>query len=267
MHRFIGAAIAAAAVAGFASAASAAPVAAYNWTGFYIGANAGYAWNDVDLASRFTCPTGACPYTSQTHLDFIGALGSGSFSPNVFTGGGQVGYNFQNGPFVYGVELDIQSFHLSRRIDGGRLVPASGGQTAEVSASVDTNWLFTARPRIGWLVQPQLLLYVTGGLALTKIDVANSVSDNCAAVQTCGLPDLAGASSASKTKAGWTLGGGTEWAFSPQWSVKAEYLYVSFGDVSTTSATNLSLSPNPNIMKTSASINASIARIGVNFRF
>lgn len=268
MRWFHGAAIAAAvAVAGFASAASAAPVAAYNWTGFYIGANAGYAWSDVDLTSRLSCPSGACAYTDQTQLDAIGAAGSGSFSPNFFAGGGQVGYNFQNGAFVYGVELDIQSFHLSRRRDFGGLAPVGGGQSFEVSASVNTDWLFTARPRVGWLIQPQLLLYATGGLALTNIEVGNSVSDNCAAVLTCGLPNLAGASSSSTTKAGYAVGGGAEWAFSPQWSVKGEYLYVSFGDVSTTLTTNLAGAANPNTMKTSANINASIARIGLNFKF
>ena len=90
---------------------------------------------------------------------------------------------------------------------------------------------------------------------------------NCATKQLCGLPNLAGESSSSKTKAGYTVGGGAEWAFSPQWSVKGEYLYVSFGDVSTTLTTNLGGAVNPNTMKTSASINASIARLGLNFKF
>jgi outer membrane immunogenic protein len=57
-------------------------------------------------------------------------------------------------------------------------MPSGSGQTFAVTTSVDTSWLFTARPRIGWLVQPQLLLYATGGLAVTNLKVGNNVSDN-----------------------------------------------------------------------------------------
>jgi outer membrane immunogenic protein len=150
-------------------------------------------------------------------------------------------------------------------------VPSGFGQSFAVTTSVDTNWLFTARPRIGWLIQPQLLVYATGGLALTSLKVGNNVSDNCAAVVLCGLPDLVGASSASETRTGYAVGAGGEWAFNPHWSVKGEYLYVNFGSVSTTLTTNLAGSqfPNtvPNTMTTSAKLSASIARVGLNYKF
>jgi outer membrane immunogenic protein len=267
MHLLRSAILAAFVVTGFGSAASAAPPVA-SWTGFYIGANAGYGWGDADLNSRLTCPSGGCPYTNNTQLNFFGAEGSGNFSPNSFIGGGQIGFNYQMGAWVWGVEADWQTFNMSGDLTADGLVKIGGGQSFDLSASFNTDWLITVRPRVGWLAQPQLLLYVTGGLALTSIKVANSISDNCSQIRTCGfLPDLAGASSSSDTKAGWALGAGAEWAFTPNWSIKAEYLYVSFDDVSTTATTNLAGAVNPNLFKTTVSLNASIARFGVNYKF
>jgi outer membrane immunogenic protein len=144
---------------------------------------------------------------------------------------------------------------------------SGSGQSFAATTSVDTNWLFTARPRIGWLIQPQLLVYATGGLAVTSLKVGNNVSDNCAAVVLCGLPNLAGASSGSETMAGYAVGGGGEWAFNPHWSVKGEYLYVNFGSVSSTLTTNLAGAAVPNTMTTSAKLSASIARLGLNYKF
>jgi len=244
------------------------PVAAYSWTGFYVGANAGYAWGRSDPASSFTCQVpGACPYNNPVQLAAFNAAGTGVLSPNAFTGGGQVGYNYQSGQLVYGVELDVESFRLNGGLAGGGLAPLGSRQSFAVTTSVNTNWMFTARPRVGWLVQPQLLLYATGGLAVTSLKVGNSVSDNCAAVPLCGLPNLAGASSVSESLAGYAVGGGGEWAFNPHWSVKGEYLYVNFGSVSTTLITNLAGAAVPNTMTTSAKLNASIARFGLSYKF
>ena len=244
------------------------PAAAYSWTGFYVGANAGYAWGHSDPASSFACQVpGACPYNVPVQLSAFSAAGTGIVSPNGFPGGGQVGYNYQSGQFLYGVELDIESFRLNGSLAGGGLAPSGSGQSFAVTTSVGTNWLFTARPRIGWLIQPQFLLYATGGLAVTGLKVGNNVSDNCAAVVLCGLPNLVGASSASETMTGYAVGGGGEWAFYPHWSVKGEYLFVNFGSVSTTLTTNLAGAAVPNTMTTSAKLNASIARLGLNYKF
>jgi outer membrane immunogenic protein len=72
---------------------------------------------------------------------------------------------------------------------------------------------------LGWLFAPTALVYATGGLALAHLDATDSLVnlDNPAETNT-----VAG----SETRAVWTVGGGVEWMFAPQWSVKAEYLYV-----------------------------------------
>jgi outer membrane immunogenic protein len=110
-------------------------------------------------------------------------------------------------------------------------------------------------------VVPAVLLYGTGGLAVTNAKVSNPY------FTTNNPHDTAsGSSSNSETRAGWTVGGGVEWAFAEYWSVKAEYLYVDFGSISTSA--NVTLPPfNPNVFSTSADLKANIVRVGINYRF
>lgn len=254
-----------------AAAEKARPVAHYDWTGFYIGANAGAAWGHSDQTSNFTCPVpGSCPYNNPINLAVISAAGTGGVSPTAFTGGGQLGYNYQSGQVVFGGELDIESFRLKGSLVGVGPVLVGGLPAAAFGfgASVDTDWLFTARGRLGWAVQPQLLFYATGGLAVTDLKVGNNFGDNCT-VGVCGIPSNGGLSNTSKTLVGYSLGGGLEYALNQNWSVKGEYLYVNFGNASTT----LTIAqpafglPVSNAMITTAKLNASIARLGLNYRF
>ena len=76
-----------------------------------------------------------------------------------------------------------------------------------------------------------------------------------------------GASSSSDTLVGWTVGGGVEWAFAPNWSVKGEYLYMDFGSISTSTNVASAAFVNPNVFSTSVDLKANIVRAGINYRF
>jgi outer membrane immunogenic protein len=238
------------------------PPPVYNWTGFYIGGNAGYGWGNSDATSNFTCPSGTavldCQYTIPANLAAVNNAASGSLSPDGFTGGIQAGYNWQVGSGVYGIESDFNAFNLDDSLSGGAHFPSASTNYA-VNASVKTDWLFTFRGRLGWTVTPTALLYATGGLAVTDIKVSNAFTDDFTTI-------TFGSSDSRKTKAGWTVGGGLEWALNRNWTVKAEYLYVDFGSVETTLVTNAVVG-GPNVMTTSADLHANIVRAGVNYRF
>src|SRR6266700_2034510 len=108
----------------------------YNWTGLYIGGNAGYAWGQqntalsiVDGADPVTCHF--CGTTSDVPV--AQGAGSPSFNPQGFTGGGQLGYNWQSSHWVYGIEVEFEAFDQRQTVNSGFGLPgltAGGGNCA-----------------------------------------------------------------------------------------------------------------------------------------
>jgi outer membrane immunogenic protein len=179
---------------------------ATNWSGFYIGAMGGYG--------------------SENTSDPLGIKGG--------FGGGTVGYNWQFGTFVAGIEADGAGADVN-----------NSATLAGVTVSAKVDALATVRARAG-VAFDQVLLYGTGGLALADTTIGASILG-------LGISD-------SKTLTGWTVGAGAEWMFMPRWSIKAEYLYRSFGG-QTFFAT---LSP-PGIP--TGTLNVNSGQVGVNFHF
>lgn len=242
-----------------------APDPVYGWSGFYVGANVGAAWGRSDITSIYSCPTN-CVYILPAQFAQFGSAASGDPSNSRFTGGVQVGANWQSGALVLGIEVDYNAFRLSLSRAGGGLVVPGVGESFVSGASLDTHWLLTARARVGFTVAPALLVYATGGVAVTKIDLANNFADNC--INFCGAgTSFFGASSTSATRAGYAVGGGAEWALNRNWSLKAEYLYLNFGSISTTLINNTVPGLDPNVGTTSANLRANTARVGINYRF
>jgi outer membrane immunogenic protein len=128
------------------------------------------------------------------------------------------------------------------------------GQVFHATTSVTSNTLATGRPRIG-IAANNWLFYATGGLAVANAAFAQSV------VFTATRSTQAGATS---TSVGWTAGGGIEYAISPNWTVKGEYLYVSL-DSQTMTENNVTF---PTFSQSATNkLAVSIARFGVNYKF
>jgi outer membrane immunogenic protein len=223
--------------------------AAYNWSGFYVGVNAG------GVFSR-----SAFDYTASnffTSAAAIGADGTTRFNRTGFTGGGQAGYNWQASNFVLGVEGDIN--YTGVRSSGSITRAAAPGLSLgyTISESSKSDWLGTARLRAG-VTGGNALFYLTGGLAVGDYNFNQaSVFPNCP----CGVT-----TTVKGTKVGWTAGAGMDYAVSPAWSVKAEYLYVDLGPVYF--ADNLGAAGFPQASFThSARLTESIGRVGVNYRW
>lgn len=256
------------------------PVAVYNWTGFYLGANAGGAWGRSSVSTAVNCgtPPGTGYFcdsagTGAANAAVLDASGTGTINSSAFTGGIQAGYNYQWDRSVLGVEMDYDSFHLGGTRHGSGVFPVAGpgappalpaGTAYTIANSVDTDWLWTFRGRLGWLAQPNLLAYVTGGVALTRLAVSMNYSDNNGGI---GGP-ASGSGSAAATKTGWTIGGGLEWALNSHWSVKGEYLYLDFGSVTANASVPAGAKATAiSTMSTKADLTAQIARLGVNYKF
>jgi outer membrane immunogenic protein len=201
-----------------------APVVAapYNWTGFYAGVNAGGNWGTSDVSNTQTPGTlgGGCPACVASVITIIG---NQSISTSGFTGGVHGGYNWQSGNLLAGIEVDFEYFRSAGSTTASGI--AIGVGTVTMNSSLSTDWLFTARPRLGYVTN-NWLFYGTGGLAVTKLKATWTYTDNHNAPCDCET------ASASTTKAGWVVGGGIEAALPGNLVVGAEYLYVNFGSVS-----------------------------------
>jgi len=239
MRRFAPIVIAAASMVALAEVASAAdiptkapvykapPAASSTWTGWYLGVNAGGNWGTSETSTS-VAPPAVAPAVSAAGAALINALGQpAKINTSGFVGGLHGGYNYQISQWLVGLEGEFDYFHSagSRRASSVGLGP---GATVIVNSSMSTDWLFTLRPRVGW-VSNNWLFYGTGGLAVTQLKGAWSFSNPG------GVPALSEAAAASSTKAGWALGGGVETMLPGRWVVGAEYLYVNFGNISATS--------------------------------
>jgi outer membrane immunogenic protein len=233
-------------------------VPVYNWTGFYIGANAGGAWGKSDPAtSTVFSPIG---YFNPTSVPAVDAAGLQRINSSRFTGGGTAGYNWQTGSVVAGIESDFNYFGLKGSSSSTAIYPCCAPLSFAVNSSMSSDWLFTLRPRVGFLVTPALLLYGTGGLAVADVKSNFLFTDGFAAMESAAI---------STTKAGWTAGAGAEYALMNGWSIKAEYLHVDLGSSSVTS-TNLNIAGAPaptNVFTHTIDWRSDIVRVGLNYKF
>src|SRR4051794_13088964 len=176
------------------------PVSAYSWSGFYLGANAGAKW-----------------------ANFREDFSSGAFTPLGFRGdsdvswlaGGQLGFMWQTGQFVFGIEGDIDATHLHNSFTAAGIVGVSPFANGDTFAAKN-DWQASARGRLGWAFD-RTLLYVTGGGAWANLKTTATFVGNPVTVLTN-----------ERTLFGWSLGGGIDYGIAPGWSIGAEYRYTRF---------------------------------------
>ena len=181
----------------------------YNWTGLYVGINGGGAFGNSNWS----------------------ALGT-SFNTSGGLIGGTVGYNWQMGQAVFGLEGDADWSSLSSSTTAG----------CPPGCKTESNWLSTIRGRLGYAAD-RWMPYVTAGAAFGNIDA-----------------DIPGFAGVDTTKTGWTAGGGVEFAISGPWTAKVEYLYVDLGNAGCSLACGTA-SPN------NVSLKENVVRGGINYRF
>jgi outer membrane immunogenic protein len=181
---------------------------AFTWTGLYVGANAGYSFG------RFT-------RDGRLFED-----------PNGISGGGQIGYNYQIGQFVVGLEADLQAADLK----------ANGGLTLPAGSSAKVDYFGTVRGRLGITAFERALIYVTGGYAYGqgKLSIPLRGSDD-------------------NMHSGYALGAGVEYALTNNWTVRGEYMYVDLTEKTYNGSTGLFVGR--------SGAEFSTVRAGVNYKF
>ena len=212
----------------------AAPIAtAYSWTGWYGGLNAGYGWNDA--TTSFTGDGGAGDIVLD-HSFLPGGPRTQKLDPSGFIGGGQFGYNWQfDKQWVAGLETDLQY----SAVKGDAFVtPAPGGVTYGLTSRQELEWFGTVRARLGFLLTERLVAFGTGGLAYGQTKASATIANvsnlthviPLATQLTCPANAVCLAGSDSRISAGWTAGGGLEYAPWNNVTFKIEYLHIDLGD-------------------------------------
>jgi outer membrane immunogenic protein len=262
------------------------PVPVCIWCGFYAGVNAGGGW-DSDSVSVGGSPIFANPLAIFSPVNLAAAVAgtNGSFNPkgSGFIGGGQVGYNWQFGTWVAGLETDIQGSTIKGSSTGATSVPVSppivAVTTTGMTVSDKLDYLGTVRGRLGYTVTPSVLVYGTGGLAYGSINSTTTIGQQTTGPSQATINAPYGSSaSTSSTRVGWTAGAGLEWMFAPRWSVKAEYLHYDLGSSSYSSTlSNIVVPPGGAVptggvfyslgARSQASFSGDIVRAGVNVKF
>ncbi len=193
-----------------------APVAVasvYNWTGFYLGAMGGGAWENSSSVARM----------------------QGGFV------GGTVGYNWQSGNVVFGLEADGAWADVSASASAPI---AFGAAPVVLTVTSKTDAMGTVRGRIGWAAN-NVLFYGTGGYAWINNKITIAVP--------------AAAVSDSHFHSGWTVGAGVEAFIAPQWTIKGEYLYRSLASETYFGGLGAPLN--------SGTLNLHTVQLGVNYHF
>lgn len=179
-----------------------APPAAYDWSGFYFGLQGGYAWGD----SR---STDTISDTGEIHA-------TAELDPEGIFGGAHAGYNIQlDDNIVLGIEADINASDIDASTDE---VFDEGSLTGFIHRS-ELDWFGSLRARAGFAMD-RFLPFVTGGLAVghykLNLDHGDDPSKN------------------DEVLAGWTVGGGFEYAFSDNFTGRIEYRYADYGTLNST---------------------------------
>jgi outer membrane immunogenic protein len=225
----------------------------YSWTGFYAGFTAGYNQTRTVPTTTFTDPNGIIGQIIDAGILLLPNSQNGSG----FIGGGQVGYNFQSGIGLVGIESDL-SGTTARSSETTLGIPSLFAPIIATTLTQRLNVFGTTRARLG-VVSNNLLFYGTGGLAYGN--VADSLF-----IRSTNDPTQNFSSARSGMQVGWTFGAGFEYGMD-LWTAKFEYLYYDLGNRSSVALA----SPNAGLPGAFAVLDQSthgqIFRVGMNYRF
>jgi len=203
----------------------------FSWSGFYIGGNVGGAWAHRDVTDTF-----------------FGV----NFDPGnngVFIGGGQLGYNWQVGYAVLGIEAEVDGA-ANNNNNGVVFIPGAGS----IQVTSNNRWITTVAARFGVTNGPWLFYGKAGGGWVGNEDFTITNLTTGASIIT-----------SNNSNSGWLVGAGIEWAFAPNWSAKVEYSFLGLDDRTFVVPAGFRSLTGDTFFVTNRDIQT--VKVGVNYRF
>lgn len=246
-------------VASAALAADDVAAPAHNWSGFYLGVFGSVAAGEANIDGTIY-NDGPPPSLHSDMLAAVNAINDFPFTDATAGYGIQAGYNVQLNNIVLGIQADLGGLGLN---GSGEASGAALGVDFLVRNSFSADWLFTLRPRVGLQASDNLLVYASGGLAVSSIEVSHEYRWD---------DDVFGAASEgfaeSYIRAGWVVGAGIEYALDENWSLGAEYLYTDLGSISETRrVVHDALGAVNSLFENEFDLSAHALRASLNYRF
>jgi opacity protein-like surface antigen len=221
---------------------------ARSWTGFYLGAHAGYAWARDPMVTPFFAGT----FPNNPALTEINSRG--------WLAGFQAGANWQSGAWLGGLEIDLSGSNISGATSAAGTTNTLGAGSFQASGTrVDKfDGIGSARVRIGYLPWPNVLLYGTGGAAWVRIDQTETILE--AAASPGSSVTIASSSTTPSWRFGWVAGIGAETRlWDSNWLGRLEYLHYDLGDSGNSSIVGLAT--------TTGLMTVDLVRAGLSYQF
>jgi outer membrane immunogenic protein len=230
-----------------------------DWSGFYIGINGGGVWGNSNtslVATNGTVPFG---FFDLANIPGVNAAGLNRINNSGAIAGGQIGYVWQSGKAIFGIEAAFDWTNL-RGSRTNTQAYFDNPNIFSVYQNPNADWLATFLGRVGYDMGAWYP-YITGGVAVADLKYGFNYTDVFfAAGCSC-------AAAFSQTKAGGAVGAGLAWKLNSNWSLRAEYLYIAFDDLNGSSSLRGNFDPGTASFAHSASFKENIARVSLDYRF
>ncbi|MFO6420404.1 outer membrane protein [Hylemonella sp. W303a] len=239
---------------------------AAEWDGYSFSVLGGAPLQSSRVSAEARGPRSTSYFSQATDVTQVAAEGSGRSSGADWGGSVKMGYSWQSGNVVTGIDVSTDTGVDQSFTNRAAFASDPLASRFSITQRIKTDPVLAIRPRVGW-AWDNTMVYGTVGLAAVRVSLETTYSDN---YPWNGAGNASGSSSSSETKIGPVIGFGADYALSKAWSLSAQYLYADFGSVSnstTVTHSNINTPDGRDVIDSSADLRTQSVMVGLTYRF